>query len=267
MTTVVAAELLPERCVILAVGRDRRAVSTPVAAESISLDDAAGAAERIRAFRRTHRLPAACRLVIWPRPGDAGVTPVDERPAAEQVAAPSALTIRERAQPLVRAGFRVSTVLLPHHALARLAELSGAPGAAVLAVGSEVGCFSVCPVGGAQRSSTYLSWPAPVPLAPADDDLLARYQLAARQAPHVRQLGRLPERGAGAPADHGKPTPYLACGSRPNLRAAMLPLIEELDQEIDVLDAALAGLEPDAAGGLAVDTAALQVAWAASVAR
>jgi hypothetical protein len=78
--------------------------------------------------------------------------------------------------------------------------------------------------------------------------LLARYQHIASLAPHVRELG------GAAPGVR-----VLVAGHLPALRAAMVPLVEELDHEIDVLDADIPAAGPAALD--ADDIAGLQLAW------
>ena len=76
--------------------------------------------------------------------------------------------------------------------------------------------------------------------------LLEWFQLASRLAPHLREW--LSAHPAAIVA---------VCGALPDLRPRMVPLVEELDREIEVLDAGLPGPV-----GEVPEAAALQLAWA-----
>ncbi len=156
--------------------------------------------------------------------------------------------IRQRVAPFVQAGGRVREVLLPHEAIGRLVALAGWPSACVLSMLTSMACLAVVQDDFIQ--SAYLAW-APTSAVRGDADrLLARYQLAARMMPHLRRWL------ASAPDAH-----VAVCGDFPDLRSAMVPIVEELDREVDVLDAALVGqawddrAEPN-------EIAGRQLAWA-----
>jgi hypothetical protein len=178
----------------------------------------------IRAFRRNAKLPMEVSVILWPVAGDQGVVPIQSRNASE-VTVPKARVIRDRVAPLVRAGGLVTDVLLPHECLAPLAAARGLKTACVIVAHPGMTCIGFV-MDGAIRAR-YLS--TDVPPAEFDSEsarLLARYQHISLLAPHVREMG-----GAG------EGVRVLVAGQLPSLRVAMVPLVEELDHEIDVLDA------------------------------
>ena len=251
MSVTVAAELQPSRCVIVAVRRHRR--EPPEVLAGASFANSADLADRLREFRRGWQLPARLRLVLWPRIGDAGVTPIAHKPT-QDVKPQDAEVMRDRARAVVQAGFLVTSVTPPHRALALLASEAASSPTIVLALEREIGC-AVVATGGRVDDAIYLSWPA---LRPRDDPsamALARYQFGAQLAPQVRHLIK---RGGGHIGD------ILACGSLADLRVQVVPLIEEIDHEVQVLDAAFSGVSLTGELSDAASLAAFQVAVAAA---
>jgi hypothetical protein len=190
-------------------------------------------------------------VILWPEAGDAGVAPIESRDARE-VSVPGARVLRERLAPLVRAGGLVTGVWLPHECFGALAAARGLSTACVIVAHPGMTCVGFVHNGAVE--ARYLSSEPPRERETFDTEaarLLARYQHIASLAPHVRELG-----GAGAGVR------VLVAGHLPDLRAAMVPLVEELDHEIDILDADLTGAPPSAleAAG-ADDLAGLQLAW------
>ena len=211
---------------------------------------AAGSAslsEEMRRFRVREHLPSEVALVLWPEPGDSGVAPLDSR-ANSTLTLPKAAVIRQRVAPFVHAGGQVRDVLLPHEAAMRLAALAQWRSACLLLMQPTVACLAVIDGGDVQAS--YVCW---TPMAPAETEsarLLARYQFVARLMPYLREwAGRAPEA-------------RVAVGGRfADLRTAMVPIVEELDREVDVLDASLVAQTHDV-GGDPAETAGQQLAWA-----
>lgn len=201
-------------------------------------------AEDIRSFRTHERLPSDAIVTLWPQPGDPGVAQIDGR-AHGAVALPKARVIRDRVAPFIRAGGRVRDVLLPHEAVLRLATLAGWRSALVIVLEPEMACLALANSRGVVAS--YLAW-EPLPVVENETArLLARYQFAARLVPHLRGFAADAERIA-------------VCGAFRHVRSAIVPVVEELDREVDVLDAELVGdvgepVEPGEASGK-------QLAWA-----
>jgi hypothetical protein len=244
----VAAELAPAVWTFVAAEPKREGAARFVTARAISATGAAPG-DDIRAFRRAAKLPMNVSAILWPRAGDAGVAPIESRDAAE-VSVPGARVLRERLAPLVRAGGRVTGVWLPHECFGALAASRGLATACVIVAHPGMTCAGFV-MDGAVRARYLSSEPPREAFGTESARLLARYQHIASLAPHVRELG-----GAGAGVR------VIVAGQLPDLRAAMVPLVEELDHEIDILDADLPGVPPaalEAAG--ADDLAGLQLAW------
>ena len=248
----VAAELAPTVWTFAAAERQRSGASSSrggaarlVAARAIG---ASGAAleDDIRAFRRAAKLPMEVGVVLWPLPGDEGVSPIESRHAAD-VRVPNARVLRDRVSHLVRAGGLVTGVWLPHECFAALAAARGESTACVIIAHPGMTCVGFVMDGHVR--ARYLSSPvAPERFERESERLLARYQHIASLAPHVRELG-----GAAAGVR------VLVAGHLPALRAAMVPLVEELDHEIDVLDAEVPAWAPTTLE--ADDISGLQLAW------
>lgn len=246
----VAAELAPALWTFAAAERKRDTPPRLIASRTVGATGAA-VGDDIRAFRRAEKLPMDVSVILWPEAGDAGVVPIESRDSVD-VIVPKARVIRERVAPLVRAGGLVTDVWLPHECLPALVEARELPSACVIIAHAGMTCVGFV-LNGVVRAR-YLS--AAVPPVAFDSEsarLLARYQHIALLAPHVRDMG-------GA-ADGVR---VLVAGHLPALRASMVPLVEELDHEIDVLDgdlpaaASQALLEPADAD----EIAGLQLAWA-----
>lgn len=233
--TLVGAERVPDRGPrLMAMG-------------VVATEDQTAAADAMRAIRQTHRVPSRAAVVLWPEPVDVGVVPIDAR-SQHRVTLPKAKVIRQRVAPFIRAGGQVREILLPHEAAARLVKLGGWSRACVLIMEPAAACVAL--VDGGAVTATYLTW---LPIASTENEtvrLLARYQFAARLAPHLRD--------AVGPADSLR---MAVCGRFPDLRSAMVPIVEELDREVDVLDAALLGQTGTADAG-PDETCGAQLAWA-----
>lgn len=245
----VAAELGPAVWTFAAAERTRDTAPRLVASRAIH---AAGAAlgDDIRAFRRSAKLPLDVSVILWPQTGDRGVVPIESRDASE-VVVPNARVIRERVAPLVRAGGLVTDVWLPHECLTALVAGRGLASACVIVAHPGMTCVGFVR-GGAVRARYLSSILPPASFEKESERLLARYQHISMLAPHVRDLGGAAEG-----------VRVLVTGSLPALRAAMVPLVEELDHEIDVLDADLpGGGSPTLDQADADEIAGLQLAWA-----
>ena len=230
----VAAELAPAVWTFAAAERKRDAASRLVAARAIGATGAA-LGDDIRAFRRTAKLPMDVSVILWPHVGDDGVVPIESRDFAE-VSLPKARVVRERVAPLVRAGGLVTDVWLPHECLAGLAAARGLATACVIIAHPGIMCVGFV-MNGVVRAR-YLSSTAPGAIS-----LLA---------PHVRDMGGAAEG-----------VRVLIAGHLPALRVAMVPLVEELDHEIDVLDADIPAPAPHVLESADADEiAGAQLAWA-----
>jgi len=247
-----AAEVYGTRCRVVGV-RPGPEGAVVVAHHECELDDASVAG--LREFRRANDLVKQLRIALWPLSDEAGVTPISAKPG-DPLPPPSTLGIRERVTPLVRAGFRVAGVSLPHQVLAELALQYGARLAVTAAFHPDGGCVTVAHHGHSSLRPTYLRWDASWCSSTAGSgDALARYQFAAAFAPHLRELI------ATVP---GGQVQILACGSMPNLRTAMAPFSEEFGREVQVLDHPWPGMLDAEAGTVPAEPAVWQLARAAA---
>jgi hypothetical protein len=210
--------------------------------------DAAAIEPQLRAARLGARLPSGAAAIVWPWAGDAAASDLDARPKPA-APLPKANVLRHRLAPFVRAGGRVRALVWPHGAAADVAASHGWCSACLAVLHDGAACLVTIDDVGTQ--ARYLSWARAA--APSDEHarLLQRFQLASRLAPHLRDW--LTEHPAAVVA---------VCGALPDLRSRMVPLVEELDREIEVLDAGLPG-----AAGEVPEAAALQLAWAVATRR
>lgn len=203
----------------------------------------------LRKTRKTLKLPRRLRVVVWGLPD--GATRND--PAVVPMIAP-----------LVNAGFRVERVVTPCNALAALARLR-APrfNAATCWLGiNHDGVAIVAIRPGKLLYSNSFVWDSSVGATGSQARLLQRYSLVSVLAPEV-QRAMTAARNEGTPVEG-----IVTCGNLPDLRSLTMPLIEELDVEVETLDS-LEGLSvtPDVAAQLVDGAAAIRIACAAALAR
>lgn len=198
---------------------------------------------RLREARVAGRLPAGAAAIVWPLAGDAAASDLDARPRSA-APLPKANVLRHRLAPFVRAGGRVRSLVWPHEAAALVAASHGWTSSCLVVLHDGAACLVTSDETGTR--ARYLSW-ARSP-EPVDEQrrILERFQLASRLAPHLREWL------AAQPA-----AVVAVCGALPDLRPRMVPLVEELDREIDVLDVGLPGTVGEVA-----EAAALQLTWA-----
>jgi hypothetical protein len=241
-----AVERAPASWTLVAAEHARDRAPRLVAAASID-DGDASLSDELRQFRVREHLPSDAALVLWPGHGDAGVAALDSR-ARGVVTLPKAKVIRERVAPFIRAGGQVREVLLPHEAAVRLAAQAQWTTACLLVMQPTLACLAV--IDGAGVRASYFSWE---PMGSTDSEsarTLARYQFAARLVPNLREWVQLAPQATVA-----------VCGPFPDLRLMMVPIVEELDREVDVLDAALVG-QPLNEAADPTETSGRQLAWA-----
>jgi hypothetical protein len=181
-------------------------------------------------------------------------------------AAMSAEDVRRRIKPFQRAGFAVDTVMTPELALTGLARaVPGLPSSSVVAfvvMNRDAGALVVMQ-GSRLLLERRLSWDFRVEHAAVQERLAERYSFAARVAAELRPAFEQVHQETGASVSHVQ-----LCGDLPNLRTFAMPLIAELDLEIDTMD----DLPDDAGSWALVDRqeilgeqmASLQLAWAAA---
>src|SRR5216683_1525519 len=203
----------------------------------------------VRQTRRALRFPRRCRAVIWGLPDGAN----RKDPAVKPLLAP-----------LTGAGFRVEAVVSPCNALAALARRKTTRGEGSmcwLAI-NRGGVAIVVVRPGKLLYAHSFPWDSSIGASGSQARLLQRYWLVSFLSPEVKRA--LAEaRKAGTPVDA-----IITCGNLPDLRSLTMPLIEELDVEVETLDS-LDGLvvKPQVAAKLGESVPAIRLACAAAIAR
>jgi hypothetical protein len=251
MPALTAIELGPDTCVLVRASlreTDLRVISVEI------LDPAAfpgGDAfiATLKQVRRKMKFPRRARVVLWGLPD--GATPRD--PA-----------VRSLLSPLESAGFRVQRVVSPCNALAALARIrTPRPDGAIgwLAVDRAGVAIVVVRPGELLYSHTF-GWDSSIGATGSQARMLQRYSLVASLAPELgRALAIARDKG-------GRVDTIITCGNLPDLRSLTMPLIEELDLEVETLDS-LDGLtvDPDARDRLTELAPAIRIACAGAATR
>jgi hypothetical protein len=203
----------------------------------------------VREARRRLKLPRSCRAVVWGLAD--GATRRDP-------------TVAPLIEPLTKAGFRVARVVTPCNALGALARLRvSRSGGAMCWLGiNRNGVAIVVIRPGKLLYSHSFAWDSSVGSSGSQARLLQRYSLVAFLAPEVRRA-LAAARQKGTTVDG-----IVTCGNLPDLRSLTMPLIEELDIEVETLDS-LEGLvvAPGAADRLLEAASSIRLACAGAVAR
>ena len=203
----------------------------------------------LRKTRRLLRLPRRCRVVLWGLPEGANRKDIAVKPMFASLTA---------------AGFTVDRVVTPCNALAALARVKAARGdGATCWVAINRGGVAIVVVRpGEQVYAHSFVWDSSIGASGSQARLLQRYSLVSFLSPEVR-------RAIAASRESGYPVAaVVTCGNLPDLRSLTMPLIEELDVEVETLDS-LDGLmvKPAAAERLTGMEAAIRLACAAAIAR
>src|SRR5436190_5581392 len=204
----------------------------------------------VRQTRRSLKLPRRCRAVVWGLPDGAS-----RRDAA----------VKPLVEPLVEAGFKVERVVSPCNALAALArrmKTSRGEGSTCWIAVNRGGVAIVVVRPGKLLYSHSFAWDSSVGSSGSQARLLQRYSLVSFLAPEIKRA-MAESRKFGTPVDA-----VVTCGNLPDLRSLTMPLIEELDVEVETLDS-LEGLvvKPQVAEKLAEWAPAIRIACAATIAR
>jgi hypothetical protein len=251
MRTVTGIELGGDSCALVRVRRDRgTVVVSQVHVADIDAQRAAGAlTETLREARRTGRFSRRARVVAW---------------GLHESASLSDAATRTTLAPVTDAGFAVDGLLRPADALALLARqrrtAAGRDAVAWLALNKEGAAIAIVR-GGELLFSREIAWkyrPAPTPRA----ELLQRYSLIAHVAPELRHGFDMIAARHAARVDR-----IVTCGDLPDLRSLTMPLIEELDTEVETLDS-MDGLDvepPATRDDVADRVPALRLACAAAM--
>lgn len=222
-------ELGPDSCVIVAARQGRGAIDVSAVhvvapADWPSHDVAITAA--LKAARRARRLPRRAAVVLWGLPDDAASAEPSTRAAV---------------RPITAAGFKVDSIISPPQALAALAATRPRqdPAAAVawMALNTYGVALAIVRNGELLFSRTF-DWAYRPDVSSSRGQLLQRYSLVSHLAPEM-QRGIAAVRAAyGVTVDTA-----VTCGDLPDLRSLTMPLIEELDLEVETLDST-EGLRP-----------------------
>ncbi len=243
-------ELGGDSCVVVRVRPGDEAIRLMALGGTLSpgWDLAEPLADNLRRARRSGRFPKHADVVSWD--------------LHESASASDPLT-RALLAPLRDAGFAVDTVLSPTDALCALAKrrqkTAGREGEVWLALNRQHVAMAIVEDGRLLYSRRF-DWHYS-PGATQRAELLQRYSLVAHLAPEVRHGIDVVR------AEHGvRVNAVVTCGDLPDLRSLTMPLIEELDIEVETLDT-LDGIavEGAAAGDAVADQApAIRLACAAA---
>jgi hypothetical protein len=255
MASTTGIEIGPESCTLVDVRPGAAGTAVVRAIRSVGSNEwpahDATQIDLLRSIRRTNRLPRRAAVVAWSLPGD-GVDDTSTRTALRFIES---------------AGFRVDSILTPPQALARLARMrrrTGSSDATVWAALNEAGAAIAIVRGRDLLFARTLAWRYKPGLMESRAQLLQRYSLIAHLAPEVRHAIEAVRASHGVAVDG-----VVTCGDIPELRSLTMPLIEELDLEVETLDS-IEGLR--AAGNLQNDhlleaAAAIRLACAAALTR
>lgn len=234
--TLIGASVRGTRVIVDAIERFDR----------LALARTSGFARALQQARGMLDLPRRARVVLW----DGGA-------AALPLSSPAV-------QPLTDAGFEVERIVSPCDALAALARIRHPrPDATILWLAinrSHVALVVMCP--GRQFYSRAFPWDSTIGAVGTHPKLLQRYSLVAFLVPELRRVID------AARAEGGVVEGITTCGDLPELRSLTMPLIEELDLEVDTLDSPhgidVAASVQSSVGDLAP---AIRLAMAGAVAR
>ena len=223
MSTATGIDLGPSSCVLVgarqgSTGADVRAVHAMDPAEWPV--DGFRLADALRSVRRLHRFPRNARVIAWQLASP--VTPDDPR-------------CQSLLKPILDAGFHVEAVLTPSEALARLAESRPRPhqgSVAWLSINVH-GAAIVIMRGPELLFSRTLRWNYKGSLPTVREQLLQRYTLVSHLAPELQRGIKLARAKYATNVDT-----VITCGNLPELRSLTMPLIEEINLEVETLDSA-----------------------------
>ena len=222
MASTTGIEVGSDSCILVDVrtgsagSGEVRAIHTIGPAEWRAHEDSRG--DLLRSVRKAQRLPRRAVVVAWNLPGDE----VDDESAR------AALRFVEDA------GFRIQSILTPPRALARVAGMRRRPGSPDATVWTALSMHGAAIAIVGRREllfSRTFSWKYQPGLTETKAQLLQRYSLVAHLAPEVRRGIEVVRGSHGLSVDG-----VVTCGDLPELRSLTMPLIEELDVEVETLD-------------------------------
>lgn len=222
MASTTGIELASDSCLLVGVRPGRAGAGEVLALHAIAAaewpDYDAARVEVLSSVRRGKGLPRRAVVVAWWLPDDA----VDDA------------STRAAVQPIETAGFRIQSVLTPPQALARVAGLrprqSSSDAVVWLALNTHGVAIAIVRAGELLFARTF-PWKYNPDLTETKAQLLQRYSLIAHLAPELRHGIAAVRASHGASVDA-----VVTCGDLPELRSLTMPLIEELDLEVETLD-------------------------------
>jgi hypothetical protein len=223
MASTTGIELGRESCVLVGI-RASRAGTADVRALHVIEPGAwpttdLALIETLRSVRGAKGFPRSARIVAWGLPDDS---------------AGDKATVRALQRPVVAAGFRVESILTPPQALALLAASrprhAGDGAVAWLGLNRHGAAIAIVRDGELLFARTF-EWAFSTGVMSGKAQLLQRYSLVAQLAPEVHR-GIAAVRASRRIAVDAAVT----CGDLPDLRSLTMPLIEELDLEVETLD-------------------------------
>ena len=228
MSRITGIELGRDWCVLTrvrAVGgaAEVSAVHTIDRAAWLRLDG--GVVAALREARRQNRFPRRAVVVAW---------------GLSDPATPDTPYVQPLLLPLLEAGFKVNRLLTAPEALAALARLRPRPfgeGRVWLALNTQGAAIAILRDRELLFTRSFDWTYSPNPAGPRAE-LLQRYSLVAHLAPEVRRGISMARNAHGATVNVA-----VTCGNLPDLRSLTMPLIEELELEVETLDSA-EGLVP-----------------------
>jgi hypothetical protein len=222
MASTTGIEVGSDSCILVVVrtgpagSGEVRAIHTISPAEWRAHDDSR--ADLLRVVRKAHRLPRRAVVVAWNLPGN----------EVDNESARAALRFVENA------GFRIQSILTPPQALARVAGMRRRPSSPDATVWTALSMHGAAIAIVDRREllfSRTFSWKYQPGLIEMKAQLLQRYSLVAHLAPEVRRGIEIVGESRGLSVNG-----VVTCGDLPELRSLTMPLIEELDVEVETLD-------------------------------
>ena len=249
MTHATGIELGPATCVLVSANPGANGAEVGAAQAIERSMDSATLAAALRTARQVGHLPRRARVVAW------GLT------APSRPDDPARLPT---VKPFEEAGFQVEALLTPAEALARLAaSRQRSNGGPVAWLSLNVHGAAIAIVEGATiLFSKTLTWKYDHQARTVREQLLRRYTLVSHIGPELKRGIELVR------ANHGRRVDtVVTCGDLPELRSLTMPLIEELDVEVETLDSpeGLRASKPLTNDQLAEMAPAIRLATAAAV--
>jgi hypothetical protein len=223
MAHATGIELGPDYCVLVAARRRQASAELPAVRVLTAAEwgtDPKDRSERLRAIRADFRFPRDCAVVHWGN--------LDSR------------TFDSPLQALAEAGFRVHHVCSPTEALLSLARVTPRPegsGAVAWLALNTNGAAIVVVLDGSVIYAREFGWTIAAPAERSQAHLLRRYLRLAQVAPELRRAIQTVRATDGVAVETA-----ITCGNLPDLRSLTMPLISEVNVEVETLDST-AGLD------------------------